>query len=776
MRSKIYVAVEGLFEKSDSIGYDAVYQFRVLRQLFPHGEADVRIFASKYDAELYPDLPIEDAAVLFEELRHSNGVTLIYHFCDGWPALEQYLDDFNGRLVVRWHNNTPPWFFGSFARNSFQRTLRGFRTIQSLARRNGCEFWCNSTFTAQQLYWLGAVRVPSRVVYPASRYLTKADNITPSKGNSIWPGFAEREVAPQTVRLLFVSRITAHKGHCHIPIVAAYLQKLINRPVEVFFPGRVDTSSTAYTDGLKAVAESLDVKVNLIGEISESDLEDHYRQSSVFICLSQHEGFGLPIFEAMRMGVPVVAWANTAVGELLNAHPTAFSEFDHRRFAAAVAAIVESSDISVALDKWQREHLLPCYTSSVVTAQLKSALLNEKHEARRPDPASIHQKFPFSGELKHRVQDYYTKALLIPNPDVDFLAVLEIPQNYVTLYDLDSYEALLEEAAAIPLLPKSKAGEASSEDISGTGGLLLRPSRFTIPTGTREPREGKDKDSVLIPLHSEGETAHIVYGPYLRLATGQYRVEFSVSLVENMGAPSAGRVILDVAAGGEPRGGRHILADEFLIASHFAFEFRHYDANLPIEFRVQARGFSSGQLKFSGVSVWRVSLEETTLAELPKYRRSYQFAHQGGNNTKDRLSISSTSSLIGRLRHFWDRRRANIAARSAVHAADEARDKHDWEAAMRNYRKALDENPSNFHVWVQYGHSLKESDALVRAEYAYRQALRLAPHNADCLLQIGHLLKLQGRRSEACAAYLAAFEHDPKLDDAKREFMEILGI
>jgi O-antigen biosynthesis protein len=106
---------------------------------------------------------------------------------------------------------------------------------------------------------------------------------------------------------------------------------------------------------------------------------------------------------------------------------------------------------------------------------------------------------------------------------------------------------------------------------------------------------------------------------------------------------------------------------------------------------------------------------------------------------------------------------------SRVDVADRARDAGKWELAARLYREALDHDPDNPSIWVQYGHSLKESGKLqdsgklARAEFAYRQALSLDSAAADPYLQLGHVLKLQGKTEEAEAAYLRAFALDPSV-------------
>jgi tetratricopeptide (TPR) repeat protein len=99
---------------------------------------------------------------------------------------------------------------------------------------------------------------------------------------------------------------------------------------------------------------------------------------------------------------------------------------------------------------------------------------------------------------------------------------------------------------------------------------------------------------------------------------------------------------------------------------------------------------------------------------------------------------------------------------SVIALADRARDAGQWDLAARHYREALDRNPHNPPIWVQYGHALKESgglrdrDKLAQAELAYRRALSLDPGVADTYLQLGHVLKLEGRTDEAQGAYLQA--------------------
>jgi len=107
---------------------------------------------------------------------------------------------------------------------------------------------------------------------------------------------------------------------------------------------------------------------------------------------------------------------------------------------------------------------------------------------------------------------------------------------------------------------------------------------------------------------------------------------------------------------------------------------------------------------------------------------------------------------------------------SIITRADRARDLGQWEIAANLYRRALDRNPGNPSIWVQYGHAVKEGGYMV-AEASYRRAIADDPAAAAPYLQLGHVLKIQGRHDAAEAAYLRAFALDPMLVQAP----EVLG-
>jgi glycosyltransferase involved in cell wall biosynthesis/cytochrome c-type biogenesis protein CcmH/NrfG len=112
---------------------------------------------------------------------------------------------------------------------------------------------------------------------------------------------------------------------------------------------------------------------------------------------------------------------------------------------------------------------------------------------------------------------------------------------------------------------------------------------------------------------------------------------------------------------------------------------------------------------------------------------------------------------------------------ASIRAGDEANLARDWKAAEIAYANALKKDPRLTHIWVQYGHALKEQGRLPPAEDAYRRALALDGSVADTHLQLGHVLKLQRRPAEAVDAYRSAFRLDPGLTAALDELRGMGG-
>lgn len=197
--------------------------------------------------------------------------------------------------------------------------------------------------------------------------------------------------------LLGVSRVMPHKRF--EDLLALHRELLRLRPqARLLMVGGYEPGSR-YFRALKREARGLS-GVHFLGRLSHAQLVAAYRSASVFVSMSEHEGFGVPLIEAMAAEVPVMAYAAAAVPETLGGAGVAF---DQKRFAfLAELAVDLSEDLSLrepvlAGQKRRLEHF------SAVSAQ---DALSRALEGLLPRPAPRPRKAPKRPRVGLVVQRY----------------------------------------------------------------------------------------------------------------------------------------------------------------------------------------------------------------------------------------------------------------------------------------------------------------------------------------------------------------------------------
>lgn len=311
------------FEPNDAIGNDVLLSCRALRR----AGYEVRIFAGCWNPA-YASLASE--ARVDAEAWRDPGAILIYHHSIAWPAGEKILARSKNKIVVKYHNVTPPEYFAPYARHYYLSCLHGLEATARLAKLRIDSLWGDSQFNADEFIRLGVPRERCRVMPPMHR----VEEIAAAPLDAVITG-AHRDGIPN---ILFVGAFRPNKGHFKaIETLAAY-RRLSSKPARLFLVGRLDPALNGYVEDLKRHAASLEVEDGLFLAPSAtlSQLRAYYTAASVFLCVSKHEGFCVPLVEAMYFRVPIVAWATTAVGETCGGCGKVFEAYDAGALAAAI--------------------------------------------------------------------------------------------------------------------------------------------------------------------------------------------------------------------------------------------------------------------------------------------------------------------------------------------------------------------------------------------------------------------------------------------------------
>jgi glycosyltransferase involved in cell wall biosynthesis len=292
--------------RGDAIGDSA----RLMRDAFRSWGHTADVYALELDADLEGD------GRRFADWRPggSDDVVLL-HFALPSP-LSPAFREHRGRRILLHHNITPPEYFVGWDDELARICRIGREELETLAPH--CELGlADSEFNRLELEALGAPRTGVLPIFlDFARYREPAS------------AALERTLADGAVNLLFVGRLAPNKRPEDLIRLASYWKRFLAQDVRVVLVGKPPRRS-AYFDALQALAyeEGLGAsEVLFLGHVPHDELLACYRAARVFVSMSEHEGFGVPLVESMLMRVPVLAYAAAAVPYTLGGAGVQFSE------------------------------------------------------------------------------------------------------------------------------------------------------------------------------------------------------------------------------------------------------------------------------------------------------------------------------------------------------------------------------------------------------------------------------------------------------------------
>lgn len=248
-----------------------------------------------------------------EEAFKPQTAGLIFHYW-GYNELAWMLHTFRGRKALHYHNVTPPEHWPPDSPGS-RRARRAHAQLRALA--DHCDLVIGDS--GQNLRDLSAFLTapkPGIVLYPiVERDDLEADAVD-------WELLNRLRDGPDT-NMLFVGRVARNKRQDQLMRVFDHYWQHINRHARLWLVGNT-SSDPAYVDELRALSSSLPSgdRIALTGKASDAAVQAYYRAAHIFLCASEHEGFCIPLAEAMALDVPVVALGRAAVPETLGETPT----------------------------------------------------------------------------------------------------------------------------------------------------------------------------------------------------------------------------------------------------------------------------------------------------------------------------------------------------------------------------------------------------------------------------------------------------------------------
>jgi L-malate glycosyltransferase len=324
------------FSYGDAIGDDTLALQRIFRDLGHESEI--------YAGVIHPYL-VGKASHWKWHRRVSNARNLlVYHFSVG-SEIAEYLLDAPDRLALIFHNITPPhWFFG-VSPHMTELASEGVEQLAMLKDKTEAA-WADSEFNASILREIGYRNVSVLpIIFDFRRLMVRPD-----------PIFVRQHASKQTT-WLFTGRVTPNK--CHQDIIRAFsvYKKCINPHSRLFLVGDV-RNCWRYSDAMIDLVKTLGVPdVLFTGMIDDDQLAAAFRMSDLFICMSEHEGYCVPLLEAMHFDLPVIAFDAGAVSGTMRNAGILLRQKDPVVIAELAHTVLTDTALRAAVIERQRERL-----------------------------------------------------------------------------------------------------------------------------------------------------------------------------------------------------------------------------------------------------------------------------------------------------------------------------------------------------------------------------------------------------------------------------------
>lgn len=183
------------------------------------------------------------------------------------------------------------------------------------------------------------------------------------------------------VRILFVGRLVPNKNHLALLSTTAAFVASIGPAVELTLVGGLGVDLENYRTVLEREIDRLGIRpqVRLLDQVDDAALRRLYREAGIFLCLSEHEGFCVPVIEAQAAGVPVISVGTGALAETIGPDqlvvPTPTRHADFLAIAGLIHAACSDVLLRRQLIATGHRNVLSRFTRDEIADRFMGALL-----------------------------------------------------------------------------------------------------------------------------------------------------------------------------------------------------------------------------------------------------------------------------------------------------------------------------------------------------------------------------------------------------------------
>jgi len=339
--------------QGDAVGDNA----RTLQRLFREWGHEGQLYA------LTVDRGLENEVRSWHAGGWRDADVTILHFAVPSP-MTSALKTLPGVRLLHYHNVTPAHFFAPFDPGIAGMTIRGRRELSTLVGHVDLALGV-SEFNRSELEALGFSQtgvLPIAVDGQRLRSLPARPSL-------------EALLQDGLVNVLFVGRVAPNKKIEDHVRLAEHYKRYVDSYYRFIFVGRYDAVPRYYS-AVQALIAEYQIRPDrfwFTGPVPDEELAVYYRNAHAYVSLSEHEGFCVPLIEAMNMDVPVLAYSAAAVPETLGGAGVCFAPKDLEHAAELLGSLVYDAPFRTAVIERQRVRARD-FDAAHVAPQWKSLL------------------------------------------------------------------------------------------------------------------------------------------------------------------------------------------------------------------------------------------------------------------------------------------------------------------------------------------------------------------------------------------------------------------
>lgn len=252
-----------------------------------------------HSSEIYAD-PVHVSPSLMADCRSlanytaQPGDVCLHHYGIASPAAGVFLASAAKKILV-YHNITPAEYFAGFDDAVAGQLREARRILRAVAGRSDA-VWTVSRFNAAELASEGIEGVK---VFPLLFAPARAD-LAPEP-------LIIKKFAGSLKNILFVGRLAPNKRVEDLIMAFAWYHIAINPFSRLIIVGSKRSAARYYTMLRMLIGDLNLPNVCFEGFAAPAGLEAYYRVADLYVSTSAHEGYCLPLVEAMAHGIPVIA-------------------------------------------------------------------------------------------------------------------------------------------------------------------------------------------------------------------------------------------------------------------------------------------------------------------------------------------------------------------------------------------------------------------------------------------------------------------------------------